>query len=517
MYRKNLREPLILLLIVLSATLIRAIYIWIGRPEFVGWFNHTYYYYVQTRGILTTGELPFPDMPLLFYLYAYTAKILGWLGVPQNTAIIQASRGWMCIVPSLIPIPIYYLVKSITTLRTLNWRLWTLVTTSAILPLSISHLTEFAQKNALGLLWLACLLFYLYQVIDKYRLKKVLILALLSLLIMLTHFGTLAALTIVSLGFAISIIIIAGKNVPLRRLIMGSILLLITGITLTYIIDEDRFARIFYYTFSSIPESLFGLLFFPESSAADRLLALTGIALPAAIGFLLLSNFRKTQSQLGQSDQIFWLGSIISPYLLFLPIYDQLLLARFALFAPLILLVVIVYVIRFSSLKNWVKNSLVMGIGMLVLLMAVGEFLSLGMQRERHEAIYADLMEMQTRIDFSAENLVLTKNGAEHICNWFFNTKAGVITAFNEKDFQVYDQIYILNPIEGQLNLSGIYGKQADNEKDRYHFMMRNIPAPDNAKAIYKSEYMEVWAIEDVPTEWTFDADGNWLSYDKEL
>ena len=61
-------------LLILIAFTIRVIIIWLTRPEFVGWFNHTYYYYVQTRGLIENGHLPFPEMPLLFYLYSYTVN-----------------------------------------------------------------------------------------------------------------------------------------------------------------------------------------------------------------------------------------------------------------------------------------------------------------------------------------------------------------------------------------------------------------------------------------------------------
>jgi len=68
----NKKNPLLILfIIVLAAFGCRVALIWIGRPEFVGWFNHTYYYYVQTKGLLIKGQLPFPDMPLLFYESAH--------------------------------------------------------------------------------------------------------------------------------------------------------------------------------------------------------------------------------------------------------------------------------------------------------------------------------------------------------------------------------------------------------------------------------------------------------------
>jgi len=86
-------------ILILIAFIVRVIVIWVGRPEFVGWFNHTYYYYVQTRGLLENGSLPFPEMPLLFYIYSFTANLLNWFGVEINAAIVSATRFWMCLIP----------------------------------------------------------------------------------------------------------------------------------------------------------------------------------------------------------------------------------------------------------------------------------------------------------------------------------------------------------------------------------------------------------------------------------
>ena len=109
----KLSESQKLTLIILAAIITRVFTLLTGKPDFVGWFNHSYYYFVEVRGLLTEGSLPYKDMPLLFYLYALVAKILSGFGMEVNTAIVAATRSIMCIIPSLIPIPIYILVKRI--------------------------------------------------------------------------------------------------------------------------------------------------------------------------------------------------------------------------------------------------------------------------------------------------------------------------------------------------------------------------------------------------------------------
>ena len=107
----RLKERYSLILIILPSVLIRIYTLWIGKPEFSGWLNHTYYYFVQVRGLLEQGSLPYADMPFLFLLYAVAAKIISAAGIDMNTAIVSSTRIFMCIIPSLIPISIYKIVK----------------------------------------------------------------------------------------------------------------------------------------------------------------------------------------------------------------------------------------------------------------------------------------------------------------------------------------------------------------------------------------------------------------------
>ncbi len=56
---QELKESSKLLLIILAAIITRVFTLWLGRPEFAGWFNHTYYYFVEVRGLLEQGSLPY--------------------------------------------------------------------------------------------------------------------------------------------------------------------------------------------------------------------------------------------------------------------------------------------------------------------------------------------------------------------------------------------------------------------------------------------------------------------------
>jgi len=85
-------ERAIVAVIVGSAFTARALTIWIGRPEFVGWFNHSYYYCVQVEGLLETGQLPYADLPFLFHLYGATASLFQLFGLELQPSIVNSVR-----------------------------------------------------------------------------------------------------------------------------------------------------------------------------------------------------------------------------------------------------------------------------------------------------------------------------------------------------------------------------------------------------------------------------------------
>jgi hypothetical protein len=201
--------------------------------------------------------------------------------------------------------------------------------------------------------------------------------------------------------------------------------------------------------------------------------------------------------------------------LLVLPLWDRLLFGRFTLFFSIPLLFLAALHIKFAIQESWLKSSLVWLALLGTLLMTLGEFMSEKFHQRNKEEIFTDLMTMKRRHDFRPNDLILTKNGAEHICNWFLNVKAGVITSLNKEDFERYGSIFILNPIEGKLNFQGIEGREATNEMDRYLFMMRNIPQPGAAALLYKSEYMELSRVDEPPQEWKYDSEGNWIAYSR--
>lgn len=510
-----MKPSYLLALLVILATLIRAFFIWIDRPEFVGWFNHTYYYYVEVKGLLTQGQLPYADMPLLFYLYAGTAKVIAWFGVSLNDAIVSATRFWMSIIPSLIPLPVYFTLRYSHPTKSLCTQEWLLVCVSAFLPLSLLHLPEFSQKNTLGLLLLAVFFFFTQKALFTSIKKNITLLGLFAALIVLTHFGTAGALFLYVLALSVAFLFIQKNAFQTLKLVGGATFGLGLAICLIYWFDIKRVERIAYYLGNSLNNSFVGILFSSSTSAGAKSMATMAIMLPILMLWIFLKTFHIIRQKISTAHQIFYLSHCLFCYLLVFPLYDQLLLARFSLFSYLSLIIILGYIFHYTVINRWLKLGLQGFIITSVLMMMLGEWMSLKMHNPDKELIFTDLMKVKKQANFNAKDLIITKNGAEHIANWFWETKSGVITSLNTQAFAKYKRVYILNPIEGELNFEGIWGKSATNEKDRYHFMLSNIPAPQNAQILYQSKYLQLLRLKVIPKEWVFDKNGNWKSYGK--
>ncbi len=507
------KDQRILASIVLGAILLRLLYLWIGRPEFVGWFNHTYYFYVQVRSLLQDGSLAFADMPLLFYIYAAVAKLLMIFGLELDNAIVSSTRLLMSIIPSLIPIPIYGLIKRVNRPHPLPATQWVLIVCAALLPLSLSHMPEFLQKNALGLLLLASLFYFAHKLFEEFRSKDAFIGFLLCILIVLTHFGTMGAMIVYSFAIFVACLIL-NRNFKQNLTIAAFLaLLLIISLLSLYFFDLQRFERIFHYIGTSMASSLLGLIFSPDSDTNLKLLSAAGTVIPLALAGFFYRIYSRNRADLPKEDSILWLSSIIFCYLLVLPVWDHHLAARLSLFIGIPLLVIFAFNDKIGFRKRHTRIVVIAAAAVGILAVGFGEFMSLKFHNRDKDEAFADLMRMQDQVNLGANDLVITKNGAEHICNWFLGVKAGVITSLQRSDFKKYDNIFVLNPIEGSLNFQGIANKNADAEADRYLFMLRNIPKPDGVAKLFESRHIELFRLEAAPDDWRFDDEGYWVSY----
>lgn len=503
-------------LIVVVAIITRVFTIWIGTPEFAGWLNHVYYYFVQVRGLLTEGALPYPDMPLLFYLYAFVANIISGLGLAQDSAIVTSTRLVMSVVPALIPIPIYGIIKNIQGQQPLDRNQWIIVFLTGFLPLSVSYMPEYLQKNIFGILLLAILIYYSQRLFGKPNVRDYVITALLVVLIVLSHYGTFGAMFFYGLAVFIAYSIVKRDTKELLLLGLGLGIAGIISVALIYFLDVQRFARIFNYINESISNSLLVALFSGSRSLAQIVSEFGFIVILFSIFFLFHWLYIQSKLSVPIGDRLFWLANIMFCYLLVLPIIDQQLMSRLSSFATIPLIIIFAYSEKYSLKKSWLKTGSVAIVAFMVVFLAFGELVSSRIHSRNNEAILADIEMMQATHEFGSNDLVITRTGADHICNWFLGVKAGVITSVSLEDFERYDKIYVLNPLDGRGTHRNVEVGKVESEADKYIYMFRNIPKPEGVEFVFETQHLELFELEMPPSNWSFDADGDWNGYNKE-
>ncbi len=492
-------------ILILIAFIVRVIVIWVERPEFVGWFNHTYYYYVQTRGLLENGSLPFPEMPLLFYIYSFTAKLLNWFGVEINAAIVIATRFWMCLIPSILPIPVYATFRSIYKEQLLPKWIWIFLFVSAFYPFSILNMTEFLQKNVIGLFLLSILIQQSILVLEKQNIKRIGIIIFIFLIIIFTHFGTTAVALLYLASLMLSFLF--HNKISTSKLALSLVIGFGLSILVFYLFDIQRFERIGYYLNRIFDSSSIASIFSPNGT--DIFTSILIILIPLGIVVFLYNCYRNAKTVINYQNSIFWLTNIIFCYLLILPIYDSTLISRFVLYICLPLIFVLTYTLQYAITKQWIKKLVLGTIILSILTIASANISTLFFLNKNKKEVYRDLMEMKQSVEFQKNDLILTRHGAEHISNWFLGTKACLITSFSNNDLKKYDRLFILNPTKKNTSLAS----DTDVASKKYYYMTINIPEPEEASLIFESNHIRLLQLKKIPKEWKFDSNGNWKAY----
>jgi hypothetical protein len=147
----------------------------------------------------------------------------------------------------------------------------------------------------------------------------------------------------------------------------------------------------------------------------DKFTTIIMFLLPLGCTILLYSNYKKNKKQLSFSNSTFWLGNIIFFYSLLLPIYEPLLMARFVSYLTLPLIFIVAFTLQ-NSIQRALWKRVLVGLAIFgTVFIAIGDITSLIMHNRNKEEAYNDLLIMKEKIGFTDQDLILTRNGVEHI------------------------------------------------------------------------------------------------------
>lgn len=163
------------------------------------------YYLVQARSLLEQHKLGIPDLPLTFLLQAILAKLVQLVSNSSlENSILFAVKITDAILPALVAIPVFALTRRWSSrVETGAWVPACVAMATAVGAPALIMVGDF-QKNSLGLVWLAALLWSLHGWLEHPTTKRGALTVLFLTLAGLTHIGVFGWALALS-GFAVTI------------------------------------------------------------------------------------------------------------------------------------------------------------------------------------------------------------------------------------------------------------------------------------------------------------------------
>ncbi|MEM7053997.1 MAG: hypothetical protein AAF446_05560 [Pseudomonadota bacterium] len=487
---------------IITAFLTRFLALFVGRPEFVGWFNHSPYYWVQSKALIEQGELAYGDMPLLFALYAGLAKLISLFGMPQDSAIIMMSRLVMVTTPALIPIAVYLLAKQTSADRPLGWPGRCLVLASGFLPLTFANMPEHLQKNMLGLLLLAFLLLTIFYWLRSRSYGSVLLGLSLLISIGLTHLGSALAALLLLVALAMEITL---RRSSLKELGLIGLLCMLAVIGVGFAIhvfDPESTERVLFLLTNLIPDS-----------SVELLVGVLVVSIWLGVVWFAQRWFTRRSKQ--NQRAVVALGRIIIVWigLLAFPLWPGEIGMRLILFIPLAAVVLLV-LFAHSSEASKLLRFIVAATTLVFVVMSIGEATSLLMSYPNKAQTSSELAAVNQKYQLSRDDLVITTYGAAPIANWFLGTRATLLTAVEDDVFERYDRVFVLNTLERPApTLEPEECRRIQSSNDRYWATRHDTPMSEIANPDPDFERFDFFRLPALPENWVFDRSGLWAGW----
>ena len=496
------RDASILTISIAVAFVSRFFVLFVGRPDFVGWFNHSPYFWVQSKSLIEHGGLAYGDMPLLFAIYAGLAKGIGLFGVPLEPAIVMASRLVMIAAPALIPVSVYLLAKGATGRERLTWPMICLVFASGFLPLAFANMPEHLQKNMMGLLLLAFSFPALFHWLQAGRLSSLVLPAILLVTICLTHLGSALAALLLTGALALDVLLRRSSLTEFGLIVLLSIATAtVVGLGIRAF-DPAAAERVASLAAGLVPEG-------PGDTAIHLLM----VAAWAGVLWILWRWFARRTAETGGATAalgrtvILWLG------LLAMPLWPGDIGMRLMLFMPLgavVLLVLVLSIFREARLFRYAAVATTVAFG----LMSLGEAASLFMTYPNKTQTSMQLAAVAEEYQLSRDDLVITPYGVNPIANWFLGTKGSLVTAVRQDVPEQYDRVFVLNTLERRApELEPGECRLIRSEYDRYWATRHDTPLDEGATPDADYDRFAFYRLGELPETWLFDDEGLWTGW----
>lgn len=394
------------------------------------------YYWVQVRSVHQDFTLAFEDLPLIFWVQALLAALVGdiKLGVRISDAVL----------PALSAIPIYFLLRKSNSI----WVPLFGILAVLLHPIQLYFFTGDFIKNSASIPALFFIGLILYQWESRSRLKSLAWLILALVVLALTHFGTL----LVALLIAIIWLLVQLRDKPRRFFVTALGLTSATlGLVLIalWVLVPARLERLFEFVsqpsvvfanpaWASIFSPVGGILF---GGSTNMVMAFTMIS--GQIGSVVLGiSVWKFRKNLGNSELGLATSAIVSTFFLSSPLLGIEWAYRLTAlsFAPLALAAMVVWLAIERPSARVVPAILA-----IFSILCSAALSSTGPRPPvLSDGSYQDLQVIAKEFDFPDNSIVIARHGLEFLAAWDFQVHVLDEQFYGEVDLGNYKTVFFL-------------------------------------------------------------------------
>lgn len=456
--------------------------------EFIGGGNGAYYL-VLVRNILEKSDLVYREFPLLFWLEAALAFIPLKLGLmDMNSAIDFAARIFDSLIPPLSVFPAYLLVRKLAEEEKPFTRI-TIAATS-VLFVSFFVLTSDFQKNALGLLWLFCLLYWLLKLSGDKSIRNFAFAGLFFLLTALTHYGcTIVAMLIVAVNLLVTRTIQFGWKSFLKTLV-SVWLIILAAMVVVYYISPWRLNSLL-----EAPEKIFHqpvLFSILKNEPVISPIDVITIALVNSIALIALFVVIKRAGFMNKTDRGFILSMIVVSLFLASPFLSFEYAQRLYFISYISMIPLLAYIAKQAD-KKQLRNFIAVALFMIP---AASTFFGLAKENysNMNRNLLVELTKMKNVLPQEDKSLIVARHGLEYWSTWIFRNMAVRQEELSADYWRWYNKIYFIvqKKDKAPFGPAGLFGKP---------FPEPNIP--EKSYKIFESTYFDLYECRDLPEDFS--------------
>lgn len=388
------------------------------------------YYWIQVRSLLENQSLAFPDLPLVFWIQAGIAKVIG--NVPLAVRISDA------VLPAISAIPIYFIAKKYKK---------PFLPTIAILivllhPVQLFFFTGDFIKNEATIPAVFFMALVLVNWEKKSKRFSILSLVGLTFLIAFSHFGTIL-LAFMLVGIWALFQLRKGDLKFWLRGIAFAVLAFLSLLAMLAILVPTRYERLI--NFLTTPSVVF------QNPAWERIIhssSLSVMSIAIIIGqiaTLILGIITwNSRSKFTFSDLSLVNSSLITTFLFSSPFIGMEWSDRLAGLS--IVSLSIAAIIIFGNIENLSQKLLVMVLAGVTLFSTL-PLSTLEMKHVFSDREYADFKELAKHVENSGNSIIVARHGVEYLSAWEFDADVVLDTYYESADLSSYDSIYFIQEL----------------------------------------------------------------------